>query len=209
MTLARQYSSGPAFRNALEERIKKISREEAIDLQRLRRQVAFDRFLVRLFSGDRSDWVLKGGYAMELRFQMARATRDLDFTVRAKPGGAGDMILAVSQDVGSIDAGDHFTFRIGEAGMDLDGAPYGGARYPVEVIMAGRIFVKFHLDVGIGDVIVIPPISCRRAIGLASRGSAPLRFRSSKASSSSRRRSTHTRFHVRESQTAACVISSI
>jgi hypothetical protein len=175
MTRARQYSSGPALRTALEERLKKISRDEAIDLQRLRRQVAFDRFLVRLFAGDRSDWVLKGGYAMELRFQMARATRDLDFTVRSKPGGAGDMILALLQDVGAIDAGDHFTFRVGEAGMDLDGAPYGGARYPVEAMMAGRTFVKFHLDVGIGDVIVDPPdtVPTRDWLGFAGLG-APL-----------------------------------
>ena len=79
MTLHRQYNSGPALRTALEERLRKCSREEAVDLQRLRRQVTFDRFLVRLVSGDRSDWVLKRGYAMELRFQMARATRDLDF----------------------------------------------------------------------------------------------------------------------------------
>lgn len=59
---------------------------------------------------------------------MARATRDLDFTVRSKPGGAGDMILALVQDVGAIDASDHFSFRAGESGVDLDGTPYGGAR---------------------------------------------------------------------------------
>jgi hypothetical protein len=35
-------------------------------------------------------------------------------------------------------------------------APYGGSRYPVEAMMAGRTFVKFHLYVGIGDVIVDP-----------------------------------------------------
>jgi hypothetical protein len=40
--------------------------------------------------------------------------------------------------------------------MDLDGAPYGGARYPVEAIMADRTFAKFHLDVGVGDIIVDP-----------------------------------------------------
>ena len=40
--------------------------------------------------------------------------------------------------------------------MDLDGAPYGGSRYPVESIMGGRTFVKFHLDVGIGDVVLDP-----------------------------------------------------
>ncbi len=55
-----------------------------------------------------------------------------------------------------VDLGDFFSFRIGEAMMDLDGAPYGGARYPVESIMGGRTFVKFHLDVGIGDVVLDP-----------------------------------------------------
>ena len=40
--------------------------------------------------------------------------------------------------------------------MELDGALYGGARYPVESIMGGRTFVKFHLDVGIGDVVLDP-----------------------------------------------------
>ena len=28
--------------------------------------------------------------------------------------------------------------------MDLDAAPYGGARYPVESRLDGRAFVKFH-----------------------------------------------------------------
>src|SRR5206468_1065085 len=55
-----------------------------------------------------------------------------------------------------VDLGDFFSFRIGEAMMDLDGTPYGGARYPVESIMGGRTFVKFHLDVGIGDVVLDP-----------------------------------------------------
>jgi len=55
-----------------------------------------------------------------------------------------------------VDLGDFFSFRIGEAMMDLDGAPSGGARYRVESIMGGRTFVKFHLDVGIGDAVLDP-----------------------------------------------------
>lgn len=152
----RRYNSGTALRTALEERLKRIALDEGVDLQRLRRRVAFDRFLARLFQSGRPDWVLKGGYAMELRFQRARATRDLDFTVRAKPTGDDDAVLATLQEVGAADAGDWFTFRVSEATTDLDGAPYGGARYPIEAMMAGRTFVKFHLDVGIGDVIVDP-----------------------------------------------------
>ena len=152
----RKYASGPALRTALEERLKRVSREDGIDLQRLRRQVAFDRFLARLFRGPNTNWVLKGGYAMELRFQTARTTKDLDFTVRVAPAGRDDILLKEIQDAGVVDLGDFFSFRIGEAMMDLDGAPYGGARYPVESIMGGRTFVKFHLDVGIGDVVLDP-----------------------------------------------------
>ncbi|QOY88534.1 nucleotidyl transferase AbiEii/AbiGii toxin family protein [Paludibaculum fermentans] len=152
MTTSRQYNSGAALRTSLEERLKRSAHEEAVDLQRLRRQVAFDRFLARLFQDRQTDWVLKGGYAMELRFHAARATKDLDFTVRAKSSG----VLGYLQEAGALDIGDFFSFRIGEATMDLDGAPYGGARYPVEAILGSRTFVKFHLDVGVGDIIVEP-----------------------------------------------------
>ena len=153
MTPGRKYASGPALRIALDERLKRVSREGGLDLQRLRRQVAFDRFLA--FS--RAEYkFLKGGYAMELRFQTARATKDLDFTVRVVPAGRDDILLKEIQDAGAVEFGDFFSFRIGEAMMDLDGAPYGGARYPVESIMGGRAFVKFHLDVGIGDAVLDP-----------------------------------------------------
>jgi hypothetical protein len=93
---------------------------------------------------------------MELRFKRARTTKDLDFTVRNRPAGEEDSVLALLQKVGAAEIGDWFSFRISEAAADLDGAPYGGSRYPVEAMMAGRTFVKFHLDVGIGDVVIDP-----------------------------------------------------
>ena len=51
-----------------------------LDLQRLRRKVAFDRLLARLFSEKEPQFFLKGGYAMELRLSTARATKDIDLT---------------------------------------------------------------------------------------------------------------------------------
>lgn len=173
MTPERKYATGLALRTALEERLKRVAREEGVDLQRLRRQVAFDRFLARLFPGAGTDWILKGGYAMELRFQTARATRDLDFTVRTAQSGRGAGLLKQLQDAGAKDAGDFFRYRIGEAMMDLDGAPYGGARYPVESIMGGRTFVKFHLDVGVGDVVLDPPEQARMRDWFGFAGIAP------------------------------------
>ena len=36
--------------------------------------------------------------------------------------------------------------------MELEAAPYNGARYPVEATLDGRTFAKFQLDVAAGDV---------------------------------------------------------
>lgn len=154
----RHYASAAAFRAALEARLQTIARAEGIDLQRLRRQVSFDRLLVRLFADKSAPWLLKGGYAMELRLQRARTTKDIDLTVAAGMEGGQARLLALLQDSASamIDD-DFFRFTIGASVMDLDGAPEGGARYPVTASLAGRDFTKFHLDVGLGDE-VVPPI---------------------------------------------------
>lgn len=151
-----KYAAGAALRAALEARLRETAKAEGVELQRLRRQVAFDRFLARLFPGSDTQWVLKGGYAMELRFQIARATKDLDFTVRAVFEAPNDVLLEHLQEAGRRDLSDFFSFRVGEAMTDLDGAPYGGSRYPVDAQMAQRTFAKFHMDVGIGDVVLDP-----------------------------------------------------
>jgi hypothetical protein len=65
----------------LEERLKRASLTDQIDPNRLRRQVSFDRLLARLFREESTPWVLKGGYALELRFKAARSTVDIDLTV--------------------------------------------------------------------------------------------------------------------------------
>lgn len=54
------------------------------------------------------------------------------------------------------DPGNYFVFLIGVPMMDIDAAPYGGARYPIDARMDGRTFIKFHLDVGVGDIVISP-----------------------------------------------------
>jgi nucleotidyltransferase AbiEii toxin of type IV toxin-antitoxin system len=61
------------------------------------------------------------------------------------------------QEAAERDLDDWFIIRIGEPVADLDAAPYGGARFPVEVVLAGRRFAHFHLDVGLGDAVIAPP----------------------------------------------------
>jgi len=161
-----KYVTAAAFRRALEDRLQEIAKKEGVDLQRLRRQVAFDRLLSRLFrpaAPHQLSWVLKGGYAMELRVKTARSTKDIDLTLRTVPGGRdavddirNRVVLTDLQEAAAQDSGDFFVYTVGERISDLDAAPYGGARYPVESRLDGRMFVGFHLDVGIGDAVIEP-----------------------------------------------------
>lgn len=165
-----RYQTTKAFRAALEERLKQTARTERLDLMRLRRQIAFDRLVARLFAApDPADipWLLKGGYTFELRLGgKARTTKDLDLSVpdarklTADTDASRDtnaLVLDRLGEAAAIHLDDGFEFRIGMPMADLDAAPYGGARYPVEARLDNRTFVTFHLDVGIGDAIVASP----------------------------------------------------
>ena len=161
MAMARTYASAGAFRKALEERLKSESRARQMDVNRLRRQVSFDRLLARLFRTDAVPWVLKGGYALELRFKAARSTIDIDLTLQRVVGALDNdstvqVVREMLQAAAAVSLDDWFEYTIGPPILDLTAAPYGGARYSVETRMDGRIFAKFHLDAGIGDVVIQP-----------------------------------------------------
>jgi predicted nucleotidyltransferase component of viral defense system len=156
----KRYETPQALRRALEDRLLAQVRKEGGDIQRLRRQTAFDRLLCRLFHEVNPPWLLKGGYAMELRIRAARTTRDIDLAIRQLPGGAKQweeaVVRGLLETAARIELEDGFEFTIGERTMDLDAAPYGGSRYPVDAQMAGRRFASFHLDVSAGDVLREP-----------------------------------------------------
>lgn len=145
------------FRKSLEMRLLKRAQAAGIDLQRIRKQVAFERFLARLFRQEHSPWILKGGHAMELRLKIARATRDIDLFIKTNALIADQqMILERLQEDVNVDLFDFFEYRISFPEIALSGPPYGGFRFPVESRIATRTFEKFHLDVGIGDICFEP-----------------------------------------------------
>ena len=143
MPSPKTYATAGAFRRALEERLKRASLTDQIDPNRLRRQVSFDRLLARLFREESAPWVLKGGYALELRFKAARSTVDIDLTVQgvaaSASGDQNQVVRQMLQSAAAVALGDWFEFTIGPPVMDLTAAPYGGARYPVEARMDERI----------------------------------------------------------------------
>jgi hypothetical protein len=112
---------------------------------------------------------------MELRLKTAHTTRDIDLAVTKLPMPAADWdanaanILESLREAGKLDLLDFFAFEFGNAMQDLDAAPYGGARFSVDARLAGRSFVKFHLDVSAGDVLRQPyeSLSGRDWLGFA------------------------------------------
>jgi hypothetical protein len=114
MPTPRTYTTAGAFRSTLEERLKKASQTDQIDLNRLRRQVSFDRLLARLFREEPAPWALKGGYALELRFKAARSTVDIDLMLQrvvaatSEGGDTNQVVREMLQSVAAVPLGDWF-----------------------------------------------------------------------------------------------------
>jgi hypothetical protein len=76
------YRSDNDFRTALEERLRQHERQLEQPLVRLRKRLVFERCMSRLQRRPDSPWILKGGFALELRLEdRARMTKDLDLGV--------------------------------------------------------------------------------------------------------------------------------
>jgi hypothetical protein len=145
-----KYESGGAFRRALEKRLRDLSLQSGVALNRLRKMVAFDRFLARLIQGQPDRWVLKGGLALQLRLgERARTTKDLDVLAFTQ---AQDVTKDL-REVGRLDLGDWFSFEIADP-TSRPATGFGGIRHSIQALLDSRTFEKFHIDVGVGDPLV-------------------------------------------------------
>ncbi|HEY2479866.1 MAG TPA: nucleotidyl transferase AbiEii/AbiGii toxin family protein [Solirubrobacterales bacterium] len=139
-----RYQDAPAFRQALEQRLKDRADGDGARLVRDRKRVAFDRLLARLLAVAHKQWLLKGGFALDLRLAArARSTKDIDIEWRADEEELLDSLL----DAASHDAGDFFSFAIERTGEPEDRLG-GSHRFRVSASLAGRPFETFLLDVG-------------------------------------------------------------
>jgi len=126
-------------------------------LVRLRKMVAFDRFLARLFWDQSDKWIVKGGFALQLRLgDRARTTKDIDLLILEQD----QQIHPVLREVGMLDLGDWFHFEVSNRVIDDNTQDnlkdFGGTRYQIQALLDGRTFERFHIDIGIGDPLIEP-----------------------------------------------------
>ena len=140
-----RYRDAGALRQALEQRLKTRAAGDGARLARDRKRVAFERLLARLAATAPGRWLLKGGFALEVRLAgQARATKDVDIEWRADEEALLDALIEAA----GHDAGDFFDFSIERAGAPEDRLG-GSHRFRVTASLGGRPFESFPLDVGV------------------------------------------------------------
>ncbi|MGH2782427.1 MAG: nucleotidyl transferase AbiEii/AbiGii toxin family protein [Thermoleophilaceae bacterium] len=139
-----RYRDARAFRMALEQRLNTGAGGDGARLARDRKRVVFDRLLARLTATAPDRWLLKGGFALELRLaERARATKDVDLDWLA----AEEELLDALLDAAAHDVDDFFHFLVERTGTPEDRLG-GSHRFRVAASLAGRPFETFLLDVG-------------------------------------------------------------
>ena len=159
--MAKQFKTADGFKKALEARLRTRAAERGVPFHTLQLKFVMERLLARLFRTHPPPWLLKGGFAMDLRFRPhARTTKDVDLSVSLAAGAVGPGSAALRdelQQAVDADLGDYLTYRIGTPRKELTNAPGGGAQFPCEAVLVGKTYAKIHIDVGLGDALVGEP----------------------------------------------------
>jgi predicted nucleotidyltransferase component of viral defense system len=147
-----RYATPEAFRAALEDRLKNAQNEQ-VGLSRLRKRVVFERLLARLTAHAADEWVLKGGFALELRLDaLSRSTKDIDVDWRLAEEDATESLL----DAANLDVGDMFEFRLRRADPDEE-LDDGGQRWKATALLDGREFERVLIDVTFATEPILEP----------------------------------------------------
>lgn len=139
------YDNAAALRTAIEDRIRNTSG----DVLRARRRIVFERFLARLIAAEPDAWVLKGGFALEVRMpDRARATRDVDLAVAPELAQVDVLRDAIVEALAVDEAGDRFVFALRDLrSLPAVDAGRTGWKLSIRADLDGRIFETISGDV--------------------------------------------------------------
>jgi predicted nucleotidyltransferase component of viral defense system len=139
-----RYESAHALRNALEQRLRNQAQSTGVAVMRLRKRVAFERYLARLATAAPERWVLKGAFALDLRLGLGtRTTKDIDLArTDDEQAATADLV-----DAAGVDLGDFFSYRVRRTSALDKAVGFHAIRYSVIGDLAGRRFEQFPLDV--------------------------------------------------------------
>ena len=137
----------------LKAQISNLTQKTGIPQIVLQKRYMLDRFLERLScSRYRKSFILKGGALIsEMVGIAARATQDLDATVKGMPITA-DYMKNIISEISAVDVGDQISFSITSADIIMEDADYGGVRFGLCAQLQNMV-VPIKIDISTGDAI--------------------------------------------------------
>ncbi len=149
------YQTANAFRTALEVRLNRAAeRQGNSGLPRVRKAIVFDRLLARLMVVAPDRWIIKGGFALDLRLgERARVTKDLDLARQDNDETAFNDLLEAT----GLNLNDFFTFTIQGRSSPDQNQEEVATRYLIEAQLAGRRFERVTVDIGFGAALIRTP----------------------------------------------------
>ncbi len=169
MADGRTYASPSAFRRALTDRLKALAATSRWNLPHLQRQIAYDRFLERLYTVD-DEWIVKGATSLLARDIGVRGTRDVDVYREA----AREVAERDLRDSASRDIGDWFRLELAASQPTGDGGR--GVRIPVTAYIGIAPWAQFHVDLVGSDLRMtgqpddVPPLAPLAMPSIVQRG---------------------------------------
>ena len=107
-------STPAGFRAQLLHRLRHRARDENVEPRRLQNRIAFERLLARI-GAQGSDWILKGGFALELRYGWRhRPTKDIDLRTEIPLADALSRLRGVLSRGQTMQQQAHLSFDLGE-----------------------------------------------------------------------------------------------
>ena len=137
----------------LKDLIRNLSKEVGIEAHVLIRKYMMERFLERVSSSKyNGSFILKGGMLVAAFVGVeARATMDIDTTIKGIPVTIVDMELTITE-ISNIDLDDNVKFRIKKVSEIMDEAEYSGIRFSMDAVLDGAV-IPLKIDISTGDVI--------------------------------------------------------
>jgi predicted nucleotidyltransferase component of viral defense system len=148
-----QLHEGDSFARLLA-RMNREAQNAGVPARRIHLVVAIDRLLARLLvSAPADSWVVKGGFANQLRRpDDARFTQDIDLRI----AGTIDTAPMLVADAFGTDLDDLFSYGSPAPPATLEGPPGGGLRFLALAHVAGSELVRFKIDISTSDAVVGP-----------------------------------------------------
>lgn len=155
--MAKSYASPSAFRAALTQAARNMSKKTGMSVPDLMKIFYFNRLAARVFTKEPDSWLIKGGQALLVRYRgAARLSQDIDLQC-AHPDRSAEEARELVIEAASLDLGDYLRYVPGKfLGHSDEGR--GGAQY-FQVFLGPANVATIKVDLVVGRTLAgIPEV---------------------------------------------------